>query len=94
MWRVAFDRGAGLFFASSGRCRASAGGVLKSEEPRIIGARELDARRQCMNLEALMERGLLSQSECSELQKIYSDPSFSYITMTAFVAWGKRSGLA
>jgi SAM-dependent methyltransferase len=51
---------------------------------------ELDGRRECMTLQAGVERGLLSQAECAELQKVYSDPSFSYITLTGFAAWGKR----
>lgn len=49
------------------------------------------SRLQCMGFQALMERGLLSQAECAELQKLYSDPSFSYVPLTVFYAWGKRA---
>jgi ubiquinone/menaquinone biosynthesis C-methylase UbiE len=52
---------------------------------------ELDARGWCMTLQAGTERGLLSQAEYAELQSVFSDPSFSYITLTSFAAWGKRS---
>jgi SAM-dependent methyltransferase len=58
---------------------------------RIAQGGELDARVRCMSLQAFMERGLLSQTECVELQKVCTDPSFSYITTTAFAAWGKLS---
>ena len=63
-------------------------------EGRTLIARgaELHAKRQCMALQAFMERGLLSQAKCADLEKVYSDPSFSYITTTAFAAWGKRAG--
>ena len=49
------------------------------------------ARMQAAGLPALMDRGLLSQAECAELQKVYGDPSFSYVTATGFAAWGKRT---
>jgi hypothetical protein len=42
-----------------------------------------------------VQRGLLSETEYAdhaELQKVYSDPSFSYVTPTSFAAWGKRAG--
>jgi len=52
---------------------------------------ELDARIRCMSNQALLQRGLLSQTECAELQNALSDPSFSYITVTVFAAWGKRA---
>jgi hypothetical protein len=52
---------------------------------------ELDARIRCMSNQALLQRGLLSQTECAELQNALSDPSFSYITVTVFAAWGKHA---
>ena len=58
---------------------------------RIARGGELDARRQCLGFQAFMERGLLSQAECADLQKVYSDPSFIYVTLTGFSAWGKRA---
>jgi SAM-dependent methyltransferase len=57
---------------------------------RIARGGELDARMQSMGFQALMERGLLSQTECTELQNALSDPRFSYVTFTGFAAWGKR----
>jgi len=39
-----------------------------------------------MSLQAFMERGLLSLVDLAELQKVYSDPSFSYVTNTGFAA--------
>jgi hypothetical protein len=56
----------------------------------IVRGGELDGRLRCMTLQAGVERGLLSQAECAELESVYSDPSFSYITTTMFAAWGKR----
>jgi len=52
---------------------------------------ELDARMRSMSLQVFIERGLLSPSEGAELQRVCNDPSFSYITTTAFAAWGKRA---
>ena len=52
---------------------------------------EPDARMRCMGNQALMERGLLSQADCADLEEVYSDPSFSYVTTTGFAAWGKRA---
>jgi hypothetical protein len=62
-------------------------------EGRTLIARggEPEARRQGMTFQALLERGFLSQAECAEFQKAYSDPSFSYTTPTVFAAWGKRA---
>ncbi len=53
---------------------------------------ELDSRIVCMGLQAGIEHGFLSQTDYAELQSVYSDPSFSYITLTKFAAWGKRPG--
>ena len=44
-----------------------------------------------MAFHAYMERGLLSEADFAELQKVYSDPSFSYVMQTGFTAWGKRA---
>jgi hypothetical protein len=44
-----------------------------------------------MTLQALMERGMLSQTEYAALQSAFLDPSFSFITGTTFAAWGKRA---
>lgn len=62
-------------------------------EGRALIARggESEARRQCMTLQALMERGMLSQTEYADLQSAFLDPSFSYTTPTIFAAWGKRA---
>jgi len=57
----------------------------------IARGRELDPRRICMSIQDFMEHRLVSQAEGAELQKVYSDPSFSHITATYFAAWGKRS---
>jgi ubiquinone/menaquinone biosynthesis C-methylase UbiE len=58
---------------------------------RISQGGELDARMRSMSLQVFMERGLVSQTECVELQRVCNDPSFSYITATAFASWGKRA---
>jgi len=62
-------------------------------EGRTLIARggEPGARQQCMTFQALMERGLLSQTEYTALQSAFLDPSFSYTTPTVFAAWGKRA---
>ena len=57
----------------------------------IVHGGELDARTMCMTFQAGIERGLLSQAEYAELQKVFSDLSFSYVTLTHFAAWGKRA---
>ena len=44
-----------------------------------------------LNLQALMERGILSQAEYTDLEPAFLDPSFSFITLTKFAAWGKRA---
>jgi SAM-dependent methyltransferase len=58
---------------------------------RIWRGGEPDAAMRCLSLQAYMERGFLSQTEFAELQKVYSDPSFCYVSLTAFAAWGKRA---
>jgi 2-polyprenyl-3-methyl-5-hydroxy-6-metoxy-1,4-benzoquinol methylase len=58
---------------------------------RIVRGGEAEARRHCMTLQALMERGMLSQTEYAALQSAFLDPSFSFITGTTFAAWGKRA---
>jgi hypothetical protein len=44
-----------------------------------------------MAFQAYMERGLLSQADFDELQRVYSHQSFSYIMQSIFAAWGKRA---
>jgi SAM-dependent methyltransferase len=58
---------------------------------RIAWGGDLEASHTCMTLQAWIERGLLSQAEYAELRKVYSDPSFIYVMLTAFAAWGKRA---
>jgi ubiquinone/menaquinone biosynthesis C-methylase UbiE len=58
---------------------------------RIVRGGGVDARRNCLSLQAFMERGLLSQTEYTALQAAFLDPSFSFITETTFAAWGKRT---
>jgi hypothetical protein len=58
---------------------------------RIARGGEPSARGMLMTFQACMERGLLSQADFDELQRVYSDPSFSYIMQTIFAAWGKRA---
>jgi len=43
-----------------------------------------------MSLLVLMANGILSQAECAELHRAYSDPSFSFVTRSTFAAWGKK----
>jgi hypothetical protein len=49
------------------------------------------ARGMLMAFQAYMERGLLSQADFDELQRVYSHQSFSYIMQSIFAAWGKRA---
>jgi len=58
---------------------------------RIARGGEPVAKGMLVAFQAYMERGLLSQAELAELQKVYSDPSFRYITATMFAAWEKRA---
>jgi ubiquinone/menaquinone biosynthesis C-methylase UbiE len=57
---------------------------------RIVRGGEAEARLNCATLQAFMERGILSQTEYAALQSAFFDPSFSFITRTIGVAWGKR----
>jgi hypothetical protein len=91
---VAHSSATNLYFG--GRVRGlleEAGLTDVGNEGRTMIARrgELDARLWRISFQALMERGLLSQAEYVELESAYSDPSFSYVTLTAFAAWGKRA---
>jgi hypothetical protein len=58
---------------------------------RIVRGGEAEARLNCATLQAFMERGILSQTEYADLQSAFFDPSFSFITRTIGVAWGKRA---
>jgi ubiquinone/menaquinone biosynthesis C-methylase UbiE len=58
---------------------------------RIVQGGEAEARRNCMTLQAFVERGILSPAEYADLQSAFLDPSFSFITNTRFAAWGKRT---
>jgi SAM-dependent methyltransferase len=57
----------------------------------IVRGGEAEARRNCMSSQVLMERGILSPAEHAERQKVYSDPSFTFIMQTGYAAWGKRA---
>ena len=58
---------------------------------RIARGGETEARMLCMTLQALVERGLLSAAAYRDLQQALLDPSFRFITLTTFAAWGKRA---
>jgi ubiquinone/menaquinone biosynthesis C-methylase UbiE len=58
---------------------------------RIARGGETEARMICMTLQALVERGILSQEAYSDIHQALLDPSFSFITLTTFAAWGKRA---
>jgi hypothetical protein len=58
---------------------------------RIARGRETEASMLCMTLQALVERGILAAAAYSVLQQALLDPSFSFITLTTFAAWGKRA---
>jgi SAM-dependent methyltransferase len=58
---------------------------------RIVRGGEAEARLNCATLQAFMERGILSQPEYAALQAAFFDPSFSFITRTIGVAWGRRA---
>jgi len=58
---------------------------------RIVRGGEVEARRNCMTLQAFMERGILSQTEYAALESAFLDPSFSFITGATFAAWGRRA---
>jgi len=57
----------------------------------IARGRETHARQYSMSMPALVAGGILSQTECADLQRVYSDPSFSFITHSTFAVWGKRA---
>src|SRR5215510_1413347 len=46
---------------------------------RIVRGGEAEAKRNCMTLQAFVERGILSQTEYAALQSAFLDPSFSFI---------------
>jgi SAM-dependent methyltransferase len=52
---------------------------------------ETEARVWCMTLQASVERGILAPAEYTAVQSPLLDPSFSFITLTRFAAWGKRA---
>jgi len=58
---------------------------------RIARGGETEARMICMTLQALVERGILSAAAYSDIQHALLDPSFSFITLTTFAAWGQRA---
>lgn len=58
---------------------------------RITRGGETEARMICMTLQAGVERGILSQTEYTDLQSAFLDPNFSFITPTRFAAWGQRA---
>jgi ubiquinone/menaquinone biosynthesis C-methylase UbiE len=58
---------------------------------RIARGGETEARMLCMTLQALVERGILSAAAYSDIHQALLDPSFSFITLTTFAAWGKRA---
>jgi SAM-dependent methyltransferase len=58
---------------------------------RIVRGGEARARFACMGWQALAERGILSPTEYADLQSAFLDPSFSFIMVTQFAAWGKRT---
>jgi hypothetical protein len=58
---------------------------------RIARGGETEARMLCMTLQALVERDILSAAAYSDIQHALLDPSFSFITLTTFAAWGKRA---
>jgi len=58
---------------------------------RIARGGETEANMLCMTLQALVERGILSAAAYSDIQQALLDPSFSFITLTTFAAWGKRA---
>jgi hypothetical protein len=92
--RVARSSAMNLYFGCRVRGLLEEAGLTEvSNEGVVQVARggELDARRICMSFQASLERGLVSQTESAEVQELYSDPSLSYITPTAFAAWGKRA---
>jgi SAM-dependent methyltransferase len=92
--RVAHRSAANLYFGCQVRGLLEEAGLTDvGNEGVALIARggEHDARRQCLGFQAFVERGLLSQAECAELQKVFSDPSFNYVTTTVFAAWGKRA---
>jgi SAM-dependent methyltransferase len=92
--RVTQSSAMNLFFGSGVRALVEAAGLTEVDNEgvsQITRGGELDARRICIGLPALAERGLASQAECAELQELYNDPSLSYIAPTAFAAWGMRA---
>jgi hypothetical protein len=58
---------------------------------RIAQGGETEAKMLCMTLQALVERDILSAAAYSAIQQALLDPSFSFITLTIFAAWGKRA---
>jgi len=58
---------------------------------RIVQGGEAEARLINMTQQAAVERGILSPAEYTALQSAFLDPSFSFITLTIFAAWGKRA---
>jgi ubiquinone/menaquinone biosynthesis C-methylase UbiE len=58
---------------------------------RIAQGGETEAKMLYMTLQALVERGILTAAAYSDLQQALLDPSFSFITLTTFAAWGKRA---
>jgi SAM-dependent methyltransferase len=91
---MAHSSGYNAYFGSRLRGLLEEAGLADiGNEGRTMIARggELHARMRCMALQAFVERGLLSQAEYAELERVYSDPSFSYIMPTMFAAWGRRA---
>jgi SAM-dependent methyltransferase len=91
--RVSHWSGTNVFFGCRVRSLLEEAGLTDiGNEGRVLIARggELDARRQGIDFQTLTQLGVMSQAEYTDLQKLYNGPSFSYVTLTAFAAWGKR----
>jgi hypothetical protein len=52
------------------------------------------ARLNAMTLQAaakpMIAAGLLTQEQHDSVQRLFIDPAFNYLGLTAFAAWGKR----
>lgn len=92
--RVVQGSTANLYFGRQVRGLLEEAGLTEIENEgvnRIVRGGEADARLEGMTLQAFMERGFLSQAEYAEVHAPLLDPSFSFIQVTMFAAWGKRT---
>ena len=88
-WKKLFDP----YFGCRVRSLLENAGLTEIENEgvsHIVQGGETEARLGYLTLQVFVERGILSPAEYAERQKVYSDPSFSFITGTRFAAWGKR----